>query len=56
MRIENFIHFIHLLREKRNAYVDAMNENEIGTPYWNYCRGKRDILDDILVYIFENFE
>ncbi len=47
--------FISLLKEKRNAYVDAINENEIGTPYWNYCRGKKDMIEDILSCIYENF-
>jgi hypothetical protein len=47
--------FINLLKEKRNAYVDAMNENEVGSPYWNYCRGKKDIIEDILAYVSENF-
>ena len=52
MHMENFI---NLLKEKRNAYTDAMNENEEGTPYWIYCRGKKDIIEDILAYISENF-
>lgn len=47
--------FIDLLKEKHNAYVDAMAKNEEGTPYWNYCRGKKDIIEDILAYISENF-
>lgn len=47
--------FINLLKEKRNAYANMMNENEDGTPYWNYCRGKKDIIEDILAYISENF-
>jgi len=52
MYIENFI---NLLKEKHNTYVNTINENEVGTPYWNYCRGKKDMIEDILAYVSENF-
>jgi len=51
MNTENFI---NLLKEKYDAYVKALNENEPGSSYWNYCRGKKDMIKDILAYVSEN--
>lgn len=45
---------IAILKEKCNEYVNMMNEHEVGTPYWNYCRGKKDMIEDVLVYVSEN--
>lgn len=44
-----------VLRDKHDKYTNVMNEYEDGTPYWNYCRGKKDMIEEIFAYISENF-
>lgn len=46
--------FIVMLKEKYDEYVNMMNKHEVGTPYWNYCCGKKDMIEDILTYVSEN--
>ena len=35
---------------KRNEYIDKMNEYCMG-EYYNYCRGKKDLIEDIIGYL-----
>lgn len=42
-----------LLSKKRNEYIDASNKNEIGSPYYLYCKGKIDLINDMISYLSE---
>lgn len=48
---EILIDLIELLNNKRNDYVDAMNDHEIGSSYWHYCHGKKEMIEEIVGYI-----
>jgi len=37
-----------LISKKRNEYIEVMQQHETDSPYYNYCRGKKDMLEDIL--------
>lgn len=37
-----------ILNQKRNEYIDVMNEHETGSPYWNYCKGRKEMIEDII--------
>jgi len=39
-----------LLGQKRNEYNKLINEYGQG-EYYDYCRGKRDLIDDIIAYL-----
>lgn len=39
-----------ILSKKRNKYNDAKNEHEIDSPYYHYCCGKIDMIDEIIGY------
>ena len=45
---------IELLNVKRNAYIDAINENKDNNSYCQYCRGRKEMIEDVLTYISEN--
>lgn len=40
--------FIKLLNVKRNEYDEAKNAHEVDSPYYHYCRGKIDMIDEII--------
>lgn len=44
-----------ILFTKRNEYADKMNEYCIG-EYYNYCRGKKDLIEDIINFIEEKYK
>ena len=44
---------IELLNVKRNAYIDAINENKDNISYYQYCRGRKEMIEDIITYISE---
>ena len=45
---------IELLNVKRNAYIDSINENKDNNSYCQYCRGRKEMIEDVLTYISEN--
>jgi len=51
----NIEKLINILKDKCNEYEDVIENYEVDTPYWHYCRGKKDMIEDILAYISENF-
>lgn len=42
--------FRKLLLQKRNEYIAKMNEYG-SDSYYDYCRGKRDLIEDIVAYL-----
>ena len=42
--------FRKLLLQKRNEYIAKMNEYE-SDSYYDYCRGKKDLIEDIVAYL-----
>lgn len=40
-----------ILNEKRNEYNDAKNDHEVDSPYYHYCRGKIDMIDEVISYL-----
>lgn len=42
--------FRKLLLQKRNEYIDKMNEYG-SDSYYDYCRGKKDLIEDIVAYL-----
>lgn len=44
-----------ILRTKRNEYTDLLNKYDPEDPYYNYCRGKKDMIEDIVAYLAGKF-
>ena len=42
--------FRKLLLQKRNEYIGKMNEYG-SDSYYDYCRGKKDLIEDIVAYL-----
>jgi len=42
---------IKILSEKRNEYNDAKNIHEVDSHYYHYCRGKIDMIDEVIGYL-----
>ena len=42
--------FRKLLSQKRNEYIAKMNEYG-SDSYYDYCRGKKDLIEDIVAYL-----
>ena len=42
--------FRKLLTQKQNEYIDAMNKYG-SDSYYDYCRGKKDLIEDIIAYL-----
>ena len=42
--------FRKLLLQKRNEYIAKMNEYG-SDSYYDYCRGKKDLIEDIVAYL-----
>ena len=42
--------FRKLLLQKRNEYIAKMNEYG-SDSYYDYCRGKKDLIEDIIAYL-----
>jgi hypothetical protein len=42
--------FRKLLAQKRNEYIAKMNEYG-SDSYYDYCRGKKDLIEDIVAYL-----
>lgn len=42
--------FRELLLQKRNEYINKMNEYS-SDSYYDYCRGKKDLIEDIIAYL-----
>ena len=40
-----------LINQKRNEYISTMQQYGNDSPYYHYCRGKKDMLEDITAYI-----
>ena len=40
-----------ILNEKRNEYNDAKNIHEVDSHYYHYCRGKIDMIDEVIGYL-----
>lgn len=40
-----------ILNEKRNEYNDVKNDHEANSPYYHYCCGKIDMIDEIIGYL-----
>lgn len=44
-----------LISQKRNEYIEVMQQHENTSPYYHYCKGKKDMLEDILGFIANQF-
>lgn len=40
-----------ILNTKCNEYGDLIKKYNPEHPYYNYCRGKKDMIDDIIAYL-----
>ena len=40
-----------ILNQKRNEYISTMQQYESSDNYYHYCHGKKDMIEDIIMFI-----
>ena len=40
-----------ILNKKRNEYIDMINKTDSSSPYYQYCKGKKDMIEDVMMFL-----